>query len=65
MADLRAFLLEERLPEGWEPRARARMGYGMTTMFAKIARIELGVEAEVDGSLGKQQLMRVDGAKEK
>ena len=54
VADLRAFLGEERLPDGWEPRKRHRMGYSMNEMNLTIGYIELGVEAEVDGSLRKQ-----------
>ena len=51
VADLRAFLGEERLPDGWEPRTRHRMGLTMTEINLKIAHVELGVTAEVDGTM--------------
>ena len=51
VADLRAFLGEERLPDGWEPRTRHRMGLTMTEINLKIAHVELGVKAEVDGTM--------------
>ena len=49
--DLHAFLGEERLPEGWEPRTRHRMGLTMSEINMKIAHIELGVKEEVDGTM--------------
>ncbi|KAM5545946.1 hypothetical protein V8D89_000072 [Ganoderma adspersum] len=51
VADLRAFLGEERLPEGWEPRTRHRGGLTMSEINLKIAHIELGVKEEVDGTM--------------
>ncbi len=51
MEDLRAFLLEERLPEGWEPRVRHRAGLTMIEINATIGKVEFGVEEEVDGSI--------------
>ena len=51
VADLRTFLGEERLPDGWEPRTRHRMGLTMTEINLKIAHVELGVKAEVDGTM--------------
>ncbi|TBU52498.1 Cloroperoxidase [Dichomitus squalens] len=51
VADLRAFLGEERLPDGWEPRTRHRMGLTMTEINLKIAHVELGVKEEVDGTM--------------
>ena len=53
VADSRAFLLEERLPEGWEPRVRHRMGLTMAELNRTLLRVELGIREEVDGSLDK------------
>ncbi|KAH9927979.1 Cloroperoxidase [Epithele typhae] len=58
--DLRAFLLEERLPQGWEPRVRHRMGFSMIEMNFTIARVELGVVEEVNGTLSKTVVQRED-----
>ncbi|KAI0717887.1 Cloroperoxidase [Cerioporus squamosus] len=49
--DLRAFLLEERLPDGWEPRVRHRAGLTMIEINLTIGQVEFGVEEEVDGSM--------------
>ena len=49
--DLRAFLLEERLPDGWEPRVRHRAGLTMIEINLTIGKVEFGVEEEVDGSM--------------
>ncbi|KAI0767458.1 Cloroperoxidase [Fomes fomentarius] len=51
VSDLRAFLLEERLPEGWEPRVRHRAGLTMLEINKTIGEIEFGVPQEVDGSM--------------
>ncbi|KAI9056394.1 Cloroperoxidase [Trametes sanguinea] len=50
--DLRPFLLEERLPDGWEPRVRHRMGLTMLEFNATVALpVELSIKEEVDGSI--------------
>ena len=51
MSDLRSFLLEERLPEGWEPRVRHRAGLTMLEINKTIGQIEFGVPQEVDGEM--------------
>ena len=51
--DLRPFLREERLPEGWEPRVRHRMGLTRAELNRTLLRVELGIREEVDGSLDK------------
>ena len=63
MEDLRAFLLEERLREGWEPRARGRMGLTILGLNLTLLRVELGVREEVDGSL-KGVMAHGEGASE-
>ena len=45
--DLYTFLTEERLPDGWESRARDRMGLTLTTFNRTVFRVELGIEDEV------------------
>ena len=47
MNDLYTFLTEERLPDGWESRARDRMGLTLTTFNRTVFRVELGIEDEV------------------
>ncbi|KAI0752687.1 Cloroperoxidase [Daedaleopsis nitida] len=51
VSDLHAFLLEERLPNGWEPRVRHRAGLTMLEINKTIGQIEFGVPQEVDGSM--------------
>lgn len=41
--DLRPFLLEERLPENWQPRVRSRMGLTMLAFNNIGLRVELGI----------------------
>ncbi|OBZ76317.1 putative sterigmatocystin biosynthesis peroxidase stcC [Grifola frondosa] len=48
--DLRTVLLEERIPEGWQPRIRHPMGLTMTAFQLTVLRVELGIREEVDGS---------------
>ncbi|EJF56466.1 chloroperoxidase-like protein [Dichomitus squalens LYAD-421 SS1] len=49
--DLRPFLREERLPDGWEPRVRHRMGLTMLEFNLTVTPVELGIKEEVDGEL--------------
>ncbi|CDO72103.1 hypothetical protein BN946_scf184962.g46 [Trametes cinnabarina] len=49
--DLRAFLTEERLPDGWEPRTRRRMGLTMLEFNCTVFPMELSIKEEVDGSM--------------
>ncbi|KAJ7594379.1 Chloroperoxidase [Mycena floridula] len=43
VGDLRSILLEERIPEGWEPRIRARKGLTMAKFNVTAIKIELGI----------------------
>ena len=49
--DLRPFLTEERLPEGWESRIRHRMGLTIFEFNTTVLPVELGISEEADGSL--------------
>ncbi|KAF9821600.1 hypothetical protein IEO21_00446 [Rhodonia placenta] len=42
--DLRPFLLEERIPEGWQSRIRYSKGLTITSFQSTILRVELGIE---------------------
>jgi len=48
--DIRPFLLEERLPAGWQPTERHQMGLTLTAFQSTVMRIELGIKEEVGGS---------------
>ena len=45
--DLYSFLLEERIPDGWQPRVRSARGLTFLTTQTVVLPIELGVEEEV------------------
>ncbi|EKM57111.1 uncharacterized protein PHACADRAFT_254678 [Phanerochaete carnosa HHB-10118-sp] len=47
--DLRPFLLEERIPDGWQPRIRHRMGLTMAEFNSTALRVEFGITEEVYG----------------
>ncbi|KAI0052269.1 Cloroperoxidase [Auriscalpium vulgare] len=51
IADLHVFLTEERLPAGWEPRVRDRMGLTIGAFNRTVMRVELGIEEEVKGPI--------------
>lgn len=51
IADLRVVLGEERLPEGWEPRFRRRMGLTILEFNFTVLPVELSVKEEADGSI--------------
>jgi hypothetical protein len=38
--------VEERLPEGWEPVVRARMGFTIAEFARDAVRVEFGVEKD-------------------
>ncbi|THH29028.1 heme-thiolate peroxidase [Antrodiella citrinella] len=42
--DLRPFLLEERIPDNWQPQITSRMGLTLAAVNGVLARVELGVE---------------------
>ncbi|OSX56776.1 hypothetical protein POSPLADRAFT_1050466 [Postia placenta MAD-698-R-SB12] len=44
--DLRPILLEERIPEGWQPRIRNPAGLTLTAFQPTVLGIELGIEEE-------------------
>jgi hypothetical protein len=44
LEDIKPFLLEERLPEGWSTKYRARMGLTMAKFNSTSLRILLGVD---------------------
>ncbi|EPQ50853.1 Cloroperoxidase [Gloeophyllum trabeum ATCC 11539] len=48
LPDLRALLLEERLPRGWAPRCRRALGLTFAEFNATVLRIEAGVHEEHD-----------------
>ena len=45
--DLRPWLLEERIPDGWQPRIRSRMGLTAAEFNKTVLRVELGIEEHV------------------
>ncbi|KAI0062473.1 chloroperoxidase-like protein [Artomyces pyxidatus] len=49
--DLHTLLTEERLPQGWEPRVRARMGLTMNAFNSSMMSVELGIKEEVEGPI--------------
>ena len=51
VADLKSILGEERLPEGWEPRVRHRMGLTILEFNFTAIPVELNIKEEVDGSI--------------
>ncbi|KAL7284618.1 hypothetical protein ACG7TL_001913 [Trametes sanguinea] len=63
--DLRPFLLEERLPDGWEPRVRHRMGLTILEFNSTVALpVELSIKEEVDGSIALAGRERYAGARD-
>ncbi|KAI0664086.1 Cloroperoxidase [Cubamyces menziesii] len=51
--DLRPILGEERIPEGWEPRIRHRMGLTLFEFNFTVLPVELNIKEEVDGSIAR------------
>ncbi|CDO72106.1 hypothetical protein BN946_scf184962.g49 [Trametes cinnabarina] len=51
--DLHPFLHEERLPDGWEPRTRRRMGLTIAEFNLTVLPVELSIQEEVDGSIAR------------
>ncbi|OCH84558.1 Cloroperoxidase [Obba rivulosa] len=49
--DLAPWLLEERIPDGWEPRVRDNMGLTLSKLNITTTQIELGIEEEVRGAM--------------
>ncbi|KAJ7099862.1 Chloroperoxidase [Mycena crocata] len=46
VADLEPFLREERIPEGWEPRVRSRMGLTFLAFNSTVLKVEKGIKEE-------------------
>lgn len=42
--DITPFLIEERIPEGWEPRIRRKYGLTMATFNKTVFRVEAGTK---------------------
>ncbi|KZV72559.1 Cloroperoxidase [Peniophora sp. CONT] len=49
--DLATILIEERLPDGWEPRVRDRFGLTMAKFNMTVMPVEMGVRDEVERPL--------------
>ncbi|KAJ8475444.1 heme-thiolate peroxidase [Trametes cubensis] len=63
--DLRSFLGEERLPDGWESRIRHRMGMTAFEFNFKVFSVELSIKEEVDDSIaraGQERYLRAGEA---
>lgn len=43
MQDLQPLLLEERIPDGWEPRILERHGLTITTFNRTVLKVEFGI----------------------
>lgn len=43
-ADLRSWLVQERLPDGWQPKIGARMGLTILQFNATVLQLELGIK---------------------
>ena len=49
---LRPVLVEERIPDGWQPRIRHPMGLTMAEFNQTALRVELGITEELPKSFG-------------
>ena len=50
--DLRPFLLEERIPDGWQPRVLHPMGLTMAQFNKTAMQVEFGIKEELPAWLG-------------
>lgn len=50
--DLRPFLLEERIPDGWQPRVLHPMGLTMAEFNKTVMQVELGIKEELPKVFG-------------
>lgn len=50
MNDIRPFLLEERIPDGWEPRVMSRFGLTFLTFNKTVLRVERGIHEDEGGA---------------
>jgi hypothetical protein len=51
LSDIYTFLTEERLPDGWESRARDQMGLTHFSFNTTVIGVELGIKEEVEEPL--------------
>ncbi|KAH9947757.1 chloroperoxidase-like protein [Amylocystis lapponica] len=51
--DLRPILLEERLPDGWQPRVLHPMGLTIIALQKTVLRVEMGIKEEVESVLNR------------
>lgn len=42
--DLESILVEERIPDGWEPKLRSRKGLTLLTFNKTVLKVELGTD---------------------
>lgn len=60
--DLSHFLLEERIPDGWQPKVLDKFGITVFDFIGPALKIEFGIEAEVRnviaGDVGTSNTMR-------
>jgi len=61
--DLRIFLNEERLPEGWEPKVRTKKGLTLFTFNTLVSRIEGNIDERRGAKALKDVTYKVPGAK--
>lgn len=50
--DLRPFLLEERIPDGWQPRVIHPMGLTMAAFNRTALQVEFGIKEELPQAFG-------------
>jgi len=53
--DLESILVEERIPDGWEPKLRARKGLTLLTFNKTVLRVELGTDEKKYAKTQEQQ----------
>ena len=58
--DLRVFLLEERIPDGWQPSVRHPMGLTMAEFNQTAMRVEFGITEELPAAFGFSQQKKKD-----
>ena len=49
--DLRPILLEERLPDGWQPSERHPMGLTLLPFQSTVLTVEMGIREEVESAM--------------
>ncbi|KAI0342515.1 chloroperoxidase-like protein [Trametopsis cervina] len=56
--DMRPFLLEERIPDGWQPRILHPMGLTMAEFNSTVLRVEFGINEELPPSFQAKELKK-------